>query len=137
MIQKLIREAIKIRENAYAPYSNFQVGACVLGRSGKMYVGCNIENSSYGATICAERTAISQAVAQGETSIQKIAIVGGSRGGSLEHCPPCGICRQVMREFSDPKTFEIILATSEEKYEIRTLEQLLPDSFGPDNLKME
>ena len=83
MIQKLIREAIKIRENAYAPYSNFQVGACVLGRSGKMYVGCNIENSSYGATICAERTAISQAVAQGETSIQKIAIVGGSRGGSL------------------------------------------------------
>ena len=137
MIQKLIREAIKIRENAYAPYSNFQVGACVLGRSGKMYVGCNIENSSYGATICAERTAISQAVAQGETSIQKIAIVGGSRGGSLESCPPCGICRQVMREFSDPKTFEIILATSEEKYEIRTLEQLLPDSFGPDNLKME
>lgn len=137
MIQKLIREAIKIRENAYAPYSNFQVGACVLGRSGKMYVGCNIENSSYGATICAERTAISQAVAQGETSIQKIAIVGGSRGGSLEYCPPCGICRQVMREFSDPKTFEIILATSEEKYEIRTLKQLLPDSFGPDNLKME
>ena len=137
MIQKLIREAIKIRENAYAPYSNFQVGACVLGRSGKMYVGCNIENSSYGATICAERTAISQAVAQGETSIQKIAIVGGSRGGRLEYCPPCGICRQVMREFSDPKTFEIILATSEEKYEIRTLEQLLPDSFGPDNLKME
>lgn len=137
MIQKLIREAIKIRENAYAPYSNFQVGACVLGGSGKCYPGCNIENSSYGATICAERTAISQAIAHGETSIQKIAIVGGPRGGSLECCPPCGICRQVMREFSDPKTFEIVLATSEEAYEIRTLEQLLPESFGPDNLKME
>lgn len=137
MIQKLIREAIKIRENAYAPYSNFLVGACVLGESGKWYPGCNIENSSYGAAICAERTAICQAIAQGETSIQKIAIVGGPRTGSLEFCPPCGICRQVMREFSDPQTFEIILATSEKTYEIRTLEQMLPDSFGPNNLKME
>src|SRR3989339_2003062 len=93
---KLVEAAIKYRENAYAPYSNFLVGAAVQGDSGKIYGGCNVENASYGMTICAERVAITKAVSEGETGIKKIAIVTSSDEVSF----PCGACRQVLAEFA-------------------------------------
>lgn len=169
---------------AYAPYSRFLVGAALLTVSGKVYQGCNIENASYPAGNCAERTAFFRAVSEGEREFQAIAIVGGLReadgmtqvqAGSPRHesslreadgmthvrtgsprhesslreagdvgdtieehcvsiCSPCGICRQVMREFCEGD-FEIVLARSPEDYEVHTLEELLPLGFGPDHLK--
>ena len=84
---------------AYAPYSGFQVGAALLAESGAVYLGCNIENSSYSPTICAERTAFAKAVSEGERAFIAIAVVGGKEGTCSGFCPPCGVCRQVMREF--------------------------------------
>ncbi len=135
--EKLISEAFAAQEQAYAPYSNFQVGAALLAGNGQIYRGCNIENAAYSATNCAERTAIFKAVSEGVTEFDTIAIVGNKKGvpkGEGDLCAPCGVCRQVMREFADPKSFRVILAVSEEEYEEYTLEQLLPLSFGPENL---
>ena len=96
----LMEEALKARKAAYAPYSGFQVGAVLLCADGSIYTGCNVENSSYGAACCAERTAFFKAVSEGKRSFRAIAVVGGKKDGEvLESCPPCGICRQVMREF--------------------------------------
>ena len=97
----LIRLAEAARERAYAPYSGFLVGAALLGKSGKVYLGCNVENAGYSATNCAERTAFFKAISDGEREFQAIAIVGGKRGEKPGYCPPCGICRQVMAEFCD------------------------------------
>lgn len=133
-ISKLIQEAIEIRNKAYAPYSNFLVGAALLSASGKIYTGCNIENASYTPSNCAERTAFFKAVSEGEKHFKAIAVVGAKRDDDLDFCPPCGVCRQVMMEFCNPKEFEIIVAKSVDEYKIFTLEEILPMGFGPNNL---
>ncbi len=133
-IENLIEQAILAREQSYSVYSHFQVGACLEGRSGKTYQGCNIENAAYSVTICAERTAFFKAVSEGEKEFERIVIVGGKKNQSLELCPPCGVCRQVMMEFCDPDKFQIILARTKEDYEIHLLKELLPLGFGKGNL---
>ena len=132
---KLIRRALDAQKNSYAPYSNFNVAAAVLCSSGKIYTGVNVENASYPAGICAERNAIFHAAAEGERQIIAIAIVGGVNGVNTDYCPPCGICRQVMREFANPDKLLIIMAKSPTDYVEKTLEELLPMSFGSDHLK--
>lgn len=132
--KNLIRDALEGMEKAYAPYSHFKVGAALLTKKQKVYKGCNIENAAYGSTNCAERTALFKAVSEGEREFSAIAIVGGRNGLITDFCPPCGVCRQVMREFADPKNFLVILARSEEDYLVFLLEELLPLSFGPDYL---
>lgn len=133
-ISKLIQEAIEIRNKAYAPYSNFLVGAALLSASGKIYTGCNIENASYTPSNCAERTAFFKAVSEREKHFVAIAVVGAKRDDDLDFCPPCGVCRQVMMEFCNPKEFEIIVAKSVDEYKVFTLEEILPMGFGPNNL---
>ena len=128
VIKKLIKEATKARKNAYAPYSKFLVGSAVLGGSGKIYGGCNVENASYGLTNCAERTAIFRAIAQGEKKIDAIAVLYDPD----ELGSPCGACRQVIREFG--KKLPVILANLKGQYKIVPLEELLPGSFGPESL---
>ena len=124
----LIKKALEVKEKAYVPYSNFRVGAAILTGDGKTYSGCNIEIASYSPTICAERTAIFKAVSEGSREIKAIAIVGDA-GFTY----PCGVCRQVIREFG--KDAEIIIAKSQDEYKEYTLEDLLPHSFGPEDLK--
>ena len=133
-ISDLLDAAQQARENSYSPYSHFKVGAALLTKAGKIYGGCNIENAAYGPSNCAERTAFFNAVSDGNLEFAAIAIVGGPEGRIKDFCPPCGVCRQVMREFCDPKNFYIILARSEADYWVYTLEELLPMSFGPENL---
>ena len=133
-MEQLITCAMAARELAYAPYSSYHVGAAVRGKSGKIYTGCNVENASYGATICAERNAIWKAVSEGEKEILALAIVGGPAGGDLSFAFPCGMCRQVLREFSDPDRVQIYVAKNTSDYKVYTLAELLPDSFGPDIL---
>ena len=136
MIPSLIDEAFAARKMAYTPYSHFQVGAALLTADGKIYRGCNIENAAYTPTNCAERTAFFKAVSEGEREFTAIAIVGGTEDATeFDWCAPCGVCRQVMEEFCDEDTFEIVLARSAEEYEIYTLGELLPKGFGPHNLQ--
>ena len=123
-MKELIERAIEMAKMAYAPYSHFRVGAAVLADSGKVYGGANVENASYGATICAERNAVAAAVNAGERKLKAIAVTA----------TPCGMCRQVMREFCDPKTFKVIVAKTADDYRVFTLEELLPESFGPEHL---
>ena len=134
MVEKLIDTAIEQLKFSYTPYSNFKVGAALLTKSGKIYTGCSIENASYTPTNCAERTAFFKAVSEGVRDFQAICIVGGKDGKLTEYTAPCGVCRQVMMEFCNPKTFQIILAVDKERYEIYTLEELMPLGFGPLNL---
>ena len=131
---ELIQKAILARENAYTPYSGFCVGAALLGKSGKIYTGCNIENAGYTPSNCAERTAFFKAVSEGEREFEMIAIVAGPKDGDLIITAPCGVCRQVMMEFCDYETFRVFLAKSPEEYEVLTLKELLPFGFGPNNL---
>lgn len=135
--KQLMREALEARTYAYTPYSHYQVGAALLTKSGKIYRGCNIENAAYSPVICGERTAFAKAVSEGEREFTAIAIVGGKEGEKTETAPPCGVCRQVMMEFCDPASFQIILGTGEEDCRIYTLEELLPLGFGPGNLKKQ
>lgn len=129
--KELVKQAFKAREMAYAPYSHFKVGAALLTKNGKVYMGCNIENASYTPTNCAERTAFFKAVSEGEREFQAIAIVGGKEEAvKLDLCAPCGVCRQVMMEFCNPKDFEVILCDMEEEIHTYTLEQLLPLGFS-------
>lgn len=129
-IQNLIGKAIEAKNTAYAPYSHFQVGAALLCKDGTVVCGCNIENASYGATNCAERTAFFKGVSEGKKEFQAIAIVGGKERESItDYAYPCGICRQVMKEFCRGD-FVIIIAKSIEEYEIYSLEELLPHGFG-------
>lgn len=126
----LITKAFDARKNSYSPYSNFCVGAALLTTDNKIYTGCNIENSAYSPTNCAERTAFFKAICEGVRSFKAIAIVGGDKDATdFNYCPPCGVCRQVMMEFCDANSFEIVLAISKENYKIYTLAQLLPESF--------
>ena len=138
--QLLIKQCLEARKMAYAPYSNYLVGAALLTEDGKIYKGCNIENSSYGGTICAERCAIFKAVSEGHKKMSCIAICGGKdiSGGGIDQKEelafPCGICRQVLREFCEPDKMIVIICKSENKYQSKTLEELLPNSFGPEYL---
>ena len=132
--QYLVDEAFKARENAYAPYSHFKVGACCELNDGKMIYGANIENAAYTPTNCAERTAFFKAVSEGVKEFQAICVVGGRDGVLTGYAAPCGVCRQVMMEFCDPETFQIILAVSKDKYDVFTLRELFPLGFGPADL---
>ncbi len=134
MVEKLIDTAIEQLKFSYTPYSNFKVGAALLAKNGEIFTGCNIENASYTPTNCAERTAFFKAVSEGVREFRAICIVGGKDGKLTEYTAPCGVCRQVMMEFCDPKIFQIILAVDKERYEIYTLEELMPLGFGPLNL---
>ena len=128
--EELKAAAVAMLDRAYIPYSHFPVGAALECSDGTVFTGCNIENGSFGPTICAERTAVAKAVSEGHRDFVRIVIAGRSR----ELCVPCGVCRQVMREFCNPDSFCIILAKSAEEYREYTLAQLLPESFGPDHL---
>ena len=128
--QKLCQLAIEAKQNSYSPYSHFRVGAALLTEDGAVYQGVNIENVAFSPTNCAERTAFFKAVSEGKRQFKAIAISGDAQ----DYLYPCGVCRQVMAEFCDPKTFQIILAVDKERYEIYTLEELMPLGFGPLNL---
>lgn len=137
-VNEMIRSAIEARKKAYAPYSGYMVGAAVLTNELRIYTGCNIENASYTPSICAERTAISKAVSEGWRRLKAIAIVGSPIGDTIsQYAFPCGVCRQVMREFTDPEEFVVITARSEQDYKLYKLYELLPESFGPDNLRYQ
>ena len=123
----LLRQAVEAREYAYAPYSNYKVGAALLTGSGKIYTGCNIENAAFGPSNCAERTAIFKAISEGDRDFQAIAVV------TVDGAAPCGVCRQVIREFAPHLT--IIIGDLEGYAQVVTLPDLLPHSFGPENLK--
>lgn len=132
--RELLNQAIDARKNSYAPYSHFCVGAALLGKSGKVYLGCNIENATYTPTVCAERVAVFRAVSEGEREFSAIAIVGGGEGEKLlSLCPPCGVCRQVLAEFCPP-SFPVILG-DETHTETHTLGDLLAFSFTDKELK--
>ncbi|WP_326908968.1 cytidine deaminase [Sedimentibacter sp. MB31-C6] len=124
----LIKIAMEAREKSYSPYSKFKVGAAVYTKSGKVFTGCNIESASYSPTICAERVAISKCISEGHMDIEKIAVVGGNKKISY----PCGVCRQFILEFG--KDIKIICAKNYESYKVYTLKELLPNSFGPEDL---
>lgn len=132
-----IRKALEARRMSYAPYSKFYVGAYLETAEGEGYQGCNIENAAYGPSNCAERTAFFKAVSDGKRDFTRITIVGGYEEDSLEYCPPCGVCLQVMREFCNPDNFEILVAKNEKDYQIYTLKELLPQGFGPEIIVME
>ena len=132
--KELCRLAVEAREKAYAPYSGYLVGAALLAKSGKVYLGSNIENAAYTPTVCAERTAFFKAVSEGETEFFAIAVAGGNGdkvGGAF---PPCGVCRQVMAEFCDGD-FKILTVTGDGMFEEYTLTELLPLAFSPKNLE--
>lgn len=126
---ELIEKAKKASENAYVPYSGFKVGAALLAKSGKVYLGCNIESASYSPTNCAERTAFFKAVSEGEREFSKIAVVGGKNGDFCDYCTPCGVCRQVMSEFCS-EDFTVLLGKNGDSYKGFTLGELLPHSFS-------
>ena len=133
-VEEMISQAFSAMAKAYAPYSGFKVGAALLTADGIIYQGCNIENAAYTPSNCAERTAFFKAVSEGVREFTAICIVGGKEGVPEGLTAPSGVCRQVMMEFCDPETFQIILPSSREEYEIFTLKELLPIGFGPKNL---
>lgn len=120
----LMEKAKEASQNAYAPYSKFSVGACVLAQSGEIYTGCNVENASYGLSICAERSAIVTAISNGEKSLRAIAIYSPK----MENCFPCGTCRQVIFEFQKEKEIDVITCTKD-GYNVHKINELLPMGF--------
>lgn len=137
---ELTKIAIQAREKAYCPYSKFAVGAALVDADGNVYTGCNIENAAFGSVNCAERTALFKAVSEGIRDFKFIILVGGDVDKNPNYiCPPCGLCRQALREFVNPKEFYVVMPEVSEDGQIRnfqiyTLEELLPFSFSPDNL---
>jgi cytidine deaminase len=131
--KELVLKAIDAMKNSYSPYSDFKVGAALLTENGKVYTGCNIENVAFGPSICAERVAFFKAISEGEKNFSKIAVVGGKDGIISSSTPPCGVCRQVMREFCDDD-FEILIVRENENYDKVLLKDLLPNSFKPEIL---
>lgn len=126
----LIRSALMARERAYVPYSSWAVGAALLGADGVVYTGCNIENAAYGPSNCAERTAVFKAVSEGCLEFEAIAVVGGKKGEApSSYCYPCGVCRQVLSEFTDAD-FPVVVAVSEDDYKVMTIGELLPEAFS-------
>ena len=145
--KQLVKTALEFRKRSYAPYSHYKVGAALLAKNGTIYGGCNIENAGYTPTNCAERTAVFKAVSEGRKDFTAIAIVGGMDNiKSLPLCAPCGVCRQVLREFVNPEEFKVILANVDDvanvstlnetqvKIQTMSLKELLPLGFGPENL---
>ena len=128
--KELIKSAVEAKEYAYVPYSGFRVGAALLCQDGRIFTGCNIENAAYSPTICAERTAVAKAVSEGCRDFAAIAVTGDNG----DYLTPCGVCRQVLAEFCDLETFQVILANSEEDYKVLKLGELLPGAFGKDSL---
>ncbi|MTI49416.1 MAG: cytidine deaminase [Firmicutes bacterium] len=124
----LIKKAMEAKEKAYVPYSKFHVGAALKTKEGKIYTGCNIESASYTPTICAERTAIAKAISEGDKDFEAIAVTGDS-----DYTFPCGVCRQVIREFG--RDIKVIVANTEDDFRVYTLDELLPNSFGPEDLE--
>ena len=133
--KELLLKAVEARALAYAPYSNHKVGAALLGKSGKVYTGCNVENAAYTPTNCAERTAVFKAVSEGEREFVAIAIVGGLGDTLSEVCAPCGVCRQVLAEFCD-KDLHVVMGTPD-SIKTSTLGELLPLSFGKSDLNKQ
>ena len=130
----LVEKAIEMTARSYAPYSKFHVGAALLGKDGKVYTGCNVENAAYGPSNCAERTAVFKAVSEGCREFEAIAIVGGledeaGKPAIKDFCQPCGVCRQVLAEFCN-KDFKILLANGQGEIKEFTLGELLPESFS-------
>ena len=135
--RELILEAIEARKMSYSPYSHFMVGAALLTKDGRVYRGCNIENAAYGPSNCAERTAFFKAISEGVKNFDIIAIVGGDKDAKPEEMSfayPCGVCRQVMMEFCNPDTFEIVLGSRDGEIKVFKLAELFPMGFGPENL---
>ena len=133
--EELVALAKEARARAYVPYSGFSVGAALLCKDGKIYQGCNIENAAFGPTVCAERTAFFKAVYDGEREFEAIAVVGGRAGEEITGLfPPCGVCRQVMREFCG-LDFRLYLGREDGRWEERTLGEMLPMSFSPADLR--
>ena len=132
LYQTLVEAAATAREFSYSPYSGYRVGAALLGKSGKIYSGCNVENAGYSPTNCAERTAVFKAVSEGERKFAAIAVVGGAEGSLDASCTPCGVCRQVLAEFCSGD-MPVILGTPE-AWRVVTLGELLPFAFTKDNL---
>ena len=131
--KELVLKAIDSMKNSYSPYSRFKVGAALLAENGKIYTGCNIENVAFGPSICAERVAFFKAISEGDKNFSKIAVVGGKNGVITSPTPPCGVCRQVMREFCSDD-FEILIVKENENYDKVLLKDLLPHSFKPEIL---
>lgn len=131
--RELLQCAVEAREMAYAPYSGFRVGAALLGKSGKVYKGCNVENAAYTPTNCAERTALFKAVSEGEREFVSIAIVGGRYETIADFCAPCGVCRQALAEFCEPD-FRVILGTPDNP-QVFPFKELLPYGFGKSDLQ--
>lgn len=133
----LLSKAREMLKFSYTPYSGFKVGAALLCKSGKIFGGCNIENASFSPSNCAERTAFFNAISSGEREFEAIAVVGGTEGIVKDFCPPCGVCRQVMMEFCDEKSFKIILQDGSGVTKEILLEEILPMGFGAKNLQGE
>ena len=132
LYKSLMEAATAARQYAYSPYSGYRVGAALLGKSGKVHTGCNVENAGYSPTKCAERTAVFKAVSEGEREFSAIAVVGGAGDTIDPACTPCGVCRQVLAEFCDPTT-PVILGTPD-RLRVLTLGELLPFAFTSGNL---
>ena len=130
----LMEAAREARRHAYAPYSGYAVGAALLAANGRVFCGCNVENAAFTPTCCAERVALFTAVAAGVRDFCALAVCGGPAGGDTAPCTPCGVCRQALREFCDPGSFRIYTEAAEGIREYR-LSELLPDGFGPENLR--
>lgn len=136
-IKILIEKALDVRKNSYCPYSNYAVGASILAEDGNVYVGANIENASIGGTICAERSAMTNACSSGARLIKIIAIVGGKKDSNenkMDWAFPCGICRQFLNEFASGETI-VVVAKSSDDYRMFKFNELLPNAFGPNNLE--
>jgi len=131
--KELIKKAIEARKKSYSPYSNFPVGAAALFEDGKIYTGCNVENVSYGATNCAERTAIFSGVAMGNRVLKALAIIGDVNNFTY----PCGICRQVISEFAESDEIKIIIIKNEKEFIEKELNELLPGPFKKENLDIK
>ena len=132
-VGSLIQVALDAREKAYVPYSGFRVGAALLAKSGEVYTGCNIENAAYSPTNCAERTALFKAVSEGEREFAAIAVAGSAEGAEADYCYPCGVCRQMLKEFV-ADDFVVIIAKTATDYRVHRFDEILPYSFGPEDL---
>ena len=132
--KELCALAIKAAERSYSPYSACKVGSALLASSGKVYLGCNIENAAFSPTVCAERTAFFKAVSEGETEFEMIAVVGKKNGSIIKSFPPCGVCRQVMAEFCYDE-FKVLLVSGENEFKEKRLSELLPCSFDEENVR--
>lgn len=131
--KKLAKAALDAMEKSYSPYSNFRVGAALLAKSGKVYLGCNIESAAYSPTNCAERTALFKAVFEGEREFSAIAVAGAPRGGEPQYCYPCGVCRQALKEFFRDDV-EVIIVKTPDDFKIHSFGEILPFGFGAENL---